>query len=94
MTGALVLADKITLTFQHPTDSSQLLTAAVTRSATPAYLISQMVQAGFLQQPERAGQYKLRDTRSNVQLLDNVTLESAGIADNATLLVDHATTGA
>lgn len=87
-------ANKITLHFQHPTNSGEILTAAVSRSSTPAYLLGEMVSAGFLPQPERVGQYKLRDVATNVQLLDNATLNAAGIVDNATLLVDHTTTGA
>ena len=69
-------------------------TAAVSPSATPAYLIGEMVTAGFLHRPERVGQYKLRDARSSIQLLDTTTLQAAGVEDNATLLVDHTTTGA
>lgn len=88
------MPESITLNFQHPTNSGEILTAAVSANATPKFLIDQMVQAGFLPPANAAGEYKLRDAQSGRQLLDNVTLADAGITSGATLGVDHATAGA
>jgi hypothetical protein len=88
------MSEKITINLIHPTKSDEVLTAAVSANATPAFLVGQMVQAGFLPAAGTAGQYKLRDTKSGRQLLDNVTLADAGLPDGVTLMVDHATTGA
>lgn len=89
-----MVPEKITVHVQHPTNPSDVLTAAVTPAATPKYMVDQMVQAAWLPAPEQVGQYKLRNAATGVQLLDHVTLAAAGVADGATLNVDHTTTGA
>ncbi len=86
--------DKLTLHFVHPTNPSEMLTAAVSPESTPQYLVRQMVSAGFLPEAGAVGQYKLRNAQSGVQLLDQVTLRAAGVPNNSNLLVDHTTTGA
>ncbi|MBB5955821.1 hypothetical protein FHS29_002402 [Saccharothrix tamanrassetensis] len=62
-------------------------------SATPVYLVEQLVAAGFIPPASSVGQYKLR-REDGVQLLDEVTLEDAGVVDGAQLTVDHSVTGA
>jgi hypothetical protein len=92
--GEMATADeKITVHFIHPTDSTQVLTASVAAAATPVYLVEQMLQAGFIPVLAQSGRYKLR-TGDGVQLLDNVPLAQAGIADGATLEVNPSMTGA
>ena len=85
---------KVTISFVHPTDSEQVLTAEVSGTATPKFLVAQLVEAGWLSRAATAGQYKLRDARSGTQLLDETSLAQAGIVDGAVLTVDHATAGA
>jgi hypothetical protein len=85
--------DKITLKFEHPTNKSETLTATVSRGATPGYLVDQLVAARFIPQPSSVGQYKLR-TENGVQLIDDETIEEAGLADGMLLTVDHAVTAA
>lgn len=89
-----VTGDKVTVSFVHPTNPSHTLTAAVSAAATPLYLIDQMVKAGFLTPAEQVGQYKLRNSQTGVQLLDNATLQVAGVVDGTQLAVDHTVTGA
>lgn len=86
--------DKVTLTFIHPTNPSETLTAAVSTAATPHYLVEQMITAGFLVPAAGAGQYKLRNNQTGIQLVDNTTLKAAGIDDGTEILVDHTVTGA
>jgi WXG100 protein secretion system (Wss), protein YukD len=85
--------DKITLTFEHPTNKSETLTARVSRNATPNQLVEQLIAHRFMQPAESVGQYKLR-TQDGTQLLDDATLADAGLSDGALLTVDHAVTAA
>jgi hypothetical protein len=92
--GNAVAPAKITINVIHPTDSAEMLTAAVSVTATPKYLIDQMIKAGFLPPAQAATQYKLRVAQTGQQLLDHVSLADAGVQDGVTLQVDHATSGA
>jgi hypothetical protein len=89
-----MLNDKITIKLLHPTDSEYSLTAAVSPDATPAYLIQQMVQADFIEPVNGAVRYTLSNFQTGQNLLDNVGLHSAGVADGATIAVHHSTSGA
>lgn len=83
----------MTLTFVHPTAPSETLTARISHNATPVYLVDQLVAADFIPPASSVGQYKLR-TQDGVQLLDDVAIKDAGVADEAHLTVDHSVTGA
>lgn len=85
--------EKIKVSFVHPTDSTKTLNTAVSRESTPNYLIEQMVKSSFIQPPPTGGSYKLR-TVEGVQLLDTISLNSAGLSDGATLIVETSVTGA
>ena len=50
----------VNVTFVHPTNLSETLTAKVSESATALYLIEQLVAAGFIRPADSVGQYKLR----------------------------------
>ena len=85
---------KIRINLLHPTNPSEILTVAVPQEATATWLIQEMIKAGFIPHANAVGQYKLQDTRTEVQLNDNQTLESARVQDGANLRVNHATSGA
>src|SRR5215467_5197808 len=85
---------QITLSFVHPTDSSQVLTAPVGQASTPHYLIEQMIRSDFLTKAAAGADYKLVDTATNKELPDHTTLAASGVAPNATLAVLHSVTGA
>jgi hypothetical protein len=85
---------QITLHFVHPTESSKILSATVGTSATPHYLVEQMVKGGFLAKPGSGAEYKLVNTVTGKELADHVTLAVAGVAPNTTLNVLHSVTGA
>jgi hypothetical protein len=85
---------QIILNFVHPTESSKILAATVGTSATPHYLIDQMVKGAFLAKPGVGAEYKLVDTMTGKELADHVTLAAAGVAPDATLNVLHSVTGA
>jgi len=86
--------DKINIKLLHPTNSEESLTAAVLPTATPAYLIQQMINAKFIPAPSRASQYALSNVQTGQQLLENTTLQAAGLGDGAILAVHHSTSGA
>jgi hypothetical protein len=86
--------DRITIKLLHPTNSEESLTAAVHPSATPAYLIQRMIHTNFISPPSRASQYALSNAQTGQQLLENMTLQQAGVGDGATLAVHHSTSGA
>ncbi|MFC4588238.1 hypothetical protein [Sphaerisporangium corydalis] len=88
------MTKKIRINLLHPTNSAEILSVAVSDTATPKFLIAEMIRAGFIPQPNHVGQYKLRNTRTGHQLLDDQALGAGGVTDNANLSVDHATTGA
>jgi len=83
----------ITLTFVHPTNLSETLTANVSDSATPQYLIDQLIAASFIPPANSVGQYKLR-TEDGTQLLDDQSIGTAGLGEQAQLNVNHSVTGA
>lgn len=85
---------QIMLHFVHPTESSKILTATVGSSATPHYLVDQMVKGAFLAKPGVGAEYKLVDTMTGKELADHITLAAAGVAPNATLNILHSVTGA
>jgi hypothetical protein len=85
--------DKVTVTFIHPTNPSETLTANVSLDSTPLYLVEQLIAAAFIPPASSVGQYKLRK-QDGIQLLDDVTLRNAGVGDQAQLAVDHSVTGA
>jgi type VII secretion system (Wss) protein YukD len=85
---------KIRINLLHPTNPSEILTVAVPQEATASWLIDEMVKAGFIPRANAVGQYKLQDTRTEVQLNDNQSLASARIQDGSNLRVNHATSGA
>src|SRR5262245_17722918 len=72
--------EQITVNFVHPTDSSQILTATVGPTSTPNYLINQLIHSNFLSKPSAGAEYKLVDTKTGRELLDNETLAAAGVA--------------
>ncbi|MEV0624165.1 hypothetical protein AB0I81_63410 [Nonomuraea sp. NPDC050404] len=86
--------NKTLINFLHPTNPSQLLSVKVPRDSSAAWLVQQMINAGFIPQASDVGQYKLQDTRSNNLLHDTQSLADAGIQDGANLRVIHATSGA
>lgn len=86
--------EQITVYFVHPTDSSQILTATVGATSTPNYLINQLIQSNFVSKPKAGAEYKLVDTKTGRELLDNETLAAAGVVPNTTLNVLHSVTGA
>lgn len=83
----------IELTFVHPTNRSETLTASVGASGTPAYLIEQLIASEFMSPPDSVGQYKLR-TENGVQLLDDRAIGDQGVGDGSQLTIDHNMTGA
>jgi hypothetical protein len=85
---------QIMLHFVHPTESSKILTATVGSSATPHYLVDQMVKGAFLAKPGVGAEYKLVDTMTGKELADHVTLAALGVAPNTTLNILHSVTGA
>lgn len=85
---------QLTLHFVHPTESSKVLTATVGATATPHYLIGQMVQGAFLARPDTGAEYKLVDTTTGKELADHVTLAAAKVSPDTTLNVLHSVTGA
>ena len=85
---------QIMLHFVHPTESSKILTATVGSSATPHYLVDQMVKGAFLAKPGVGAEYKLVDTITGKELADHVTLAAASVASNTTLNILHSVTGA
>jgi hypothetical protein len=84
----------VTVNFVHPTESSKVLTAIVGETATPRFLIDQMIQGAFLARPDTGAEYKLVDTATGTELVDHVTLAVANVAPNTTLSVLHSVTGA
>jgi hypothetical protein len=92
--GPPAVPDQITVRFVHPTDSGQTLTATVGGTATPHYLLDQLVKNDFLAKPGAGAEYKLVDTKSGTELGDHVTLGGAGVATGTTLHVLHSVTGA
>ncbi len=78
------MEDKILVNLIHPTDSTQILSVNVPRGSTTAWLVTQMINAGFIPPPGQSGQYKLMDTRSSLQMNDGQTLGSAGSSTAAT----------
>lgn len=85
---------KISINLLHPTNPSEILTVSVPEESTANWLVQEMIKAGFIPQANTVGQYKLQDTRSEVQLHDNQSLADAHIQDGANLRVNHATSGA
>lgn len=85
---------KVNLTFVHPTDSEQRLTAAVSRQATAGYLVEQLIGTGFMPPLGAAGRYVLRNGASGVQLHAGTTLAAAGVTDGTEVLVDATMSGA
>jgi hypothetical protein len=85
---------KISINLLHPTNPSEILTVSVPEEATASWLIQEMIKAGFISKANSVGQYKLQDTRTDIQLNDNQTLMSAHIQDGANIRVNHATSGA
>jgi hypothetical protein len=92
--GVAVNEQQITLHFVHPTESSKVLTATVGSKATPRFLVDQMVKGAFLAKPGTGAEYKLVDTTTGKELVDDVTLAAADVASNTTLHVLHSVTGA
>jgi hypothetical protein len=89
------MADQqVVVHFVHPTDSSRVLTATVGGTATPHYLLAQLVKEQFLTAPGNGAQYKLVDTKTGIELADHMTLADAGLPAEATLNVLHSVTGA
>lgn len=86
--------DMITVNLVHPTDSTQILTARVSRTTTPRFFVDRMVDEGILPPPATAGQYTVSRFQDGVHLLPDVPLGECGLPDGATLRVNHATTGA
>ena len=93
-TSPMTQNQQIMLHFVHPTESSKVLTATVGTTATPHYLIDQMVKGAFLAKPGVGAEYKLVDTMTGKELADHVTLAAAAVAPNATLNILHSVTGA
>jgi hypothetical protein len=91
--GVSLSDDKVTITFTHPTNLSETLTARVSGSATPQYLVDQLVVARFIPPASSVGQYKLR-TKDGLQLADDMPIDQAGVGDHASLGIDHSVTGA
>lgn len=85
---------KIRINFLHPTNPSEILTVQVPPESTAGWLVDEMVRVGFIPPASSVGQYKLQDTRSEIQLNDHSTLADAHVEDGANLRVNHATTGA
>jgi hypothetical protein len=85
---------QVTVHFVHPTDSSRILTATVGETATPHYLLAQLVNEQFLTAPGAGAQYKLIDSKTNNELPDHTTLVGAGLPAEVTLNVLHSVTGA
>jgi len=85
---------KIRINLLHPTNPSEILTVSVPQEATASWLVQEMIKAGFIPRANAVGQYKLQDTRSEIQLNDNQTLGAAQIQDGANIRVNHATSGA
>jgi hypothetical protein len=86
--------DKVRINLIHPTNMSELLTVAVPQDATAAWIVTEMINAGFIPQASSVGAYKLEDTRTGMQLNDNQTLLAAGVHEGTSLQVFHNTTGA
>ncbi len=86
--------ESVRINLIHPTNMSELLAVSVPTDATASWLVSEMIKAGFIPQPNSVGAYKLQDTRTGKQLNDNQTLASAGVHEGTNLQVTHATTGA
>jgi hypothetical protein len=85
---------QITVRFVHPTDSEQTLTATVGGTATPHYLLDQLIRNDFLAKPGTGAEYKLVDAKTGSELADHATLAGAGVATGTTLHVLHSVTGA
>jgi hypothetical protein len=94
--GSSGMADQqpITVCFVHPTDSARTLTATVGGTATPHYLLDQLVKNNFLTKPGAGAEYKLVDTKTGTELTDHATLAGAGVVSGTTLNVLHSVTGA
>src|SRR5215831_4486952 len=96
MKGNLPVAlneQQMTLNFVHPTESSKILTATVGTSATPHYLVDQMVKGAFLAKPGTGAEYKLVDTVTGKELAEHVSIAAAGVAPDTTLNILHSVTG-
>lgn len=87
-------ADNVKVTFINPTNSADTMDVTVSPQATPKWLIEQLVKNGFIPPADRAGQYKLCNAESGVQLLDNVGLAAAGVTSGTNLKIDDTVTGA
>jgi hypothetical protein len=85
---------RMSVHFVHPTDSAQVLTVAVSRNATPRFVISQLIQHKFIVDVGAGGGYKLVDTTTKTELRDDEPLEKAGVADGTTLQVTPRLTAA
>lgn len=84
----------IMVEFIDPSDSAHTLNVAVSPESTPHWLIDQLVKNGFIPPADKVGQYKLCNADTGVQLLDNVALGAAGVANGTTLNINDTMTGA
>jgi hypothetical protein len=84
----------ISVTFVHPTDSSQSLLATIGSESTPQYLISELIAEGFIAAVGKGTWYKLVDARTNTELPDHVSLAESGVASGSTLMIMSSVSGA
>lgn len=87
-------SNAIRINILHPTEVGKQLKATVSVTATPRYLIEQLIVNGFLAEASAATQFRLVDTATGNQLFDNISLEHARIHDDSYLQVIHSVTGA
>lgn len=86
--------EEIRVIFVHPTEPGKELQATVSIIATPRDLLDQLIAHAFIVKEGEANQYRLINTATREQLIDSITLEDAGICDNAHLEIVHSVTGA
>ena len=91
----MVTNGKVNITIAHPTNSGEEVAVAVSKAATPQFLINQLINAGFMQAiPDEEGRYDIKNSATGAQIPSASTLEAAGVTDGSRLRVIPALNGA
>lgn len=84
------MADKITVTFMHPTDGNTM-EVEVDDSLTATAIINELIAANFIHDNSARGGYRLLIKDSNTEIGGSETLASGGAVDGGTIRVIGAT---
>lgn len=85
--------ETIQVSFTHPADSSQVLTAVVALDMSAALIIARLIEARFLDANSWGGFYTLIDAGNGRVIREDETLRMAKVSNRATLLITRGITG-